>query len=83
MKYHLSLKCKRMCDFSNTPRKSMRHVFWEKGGKAVKVLFDYDGVENTTFCVMFNTAEFPQGCSSSKTYLSLLCIIINYTNTIM
>lgn len=68
-----------MCDFSNTPWKSMWHVFWEKGGKAVKVLFDYNGVENTTFCVIFNPAEFPQGCSSSKTDLCYVSLSIIQT----
>lgn len=61
----------------------MWHVFWEEGEKAVKVSSDDDGVENTTFSVILNISEFLWGCSSSKTDLSLLCIIFNHANTVM
>lgn len=58
-------------------------IFWDEEAKAVKVLPDDNDVENRIFHVILNISEFPQGCFSSKTDLSLLCVITNYANTVI
>lgn len=61
----------------------MWYVFWKEEAKKVKALADDNDVENRISHVILNISEFPQGCSLSKTDLSLLRIITNYANTVM
>lgn len=51
--------------------------------KRIKVLPDDNDVENRIFHVILNISEFAHSCSSSKTVLSLLCIITDYANTVI